>query len=84
MFENIEEGYERRDIYNKDNIEQLSQCYLSMIETIKEDPQREGLLKTPIRAAKAFQFLTHGYGLDPAAILKSAIFHEDSKQIVIV
>lgn len=84
MLEDIEEGYERRDIYNKDSIDILAESYLNMIKVVKEDPDREGLLKTPVRAAKAFQFLTHGYGLNPEEILRSAIFHENSKQIVIV
>ena len=49
-----------------------------------EDVTREGLLKTPERAAKAMQFLTHGYDIDPAEILKSAMFAEDYRQMVIV
>lgn len=84
MFEDIEEGYERRDIYNQESVEILAESYLNLIKVTKEDPNREGLLKTPVRAAKAFQFLTHGYGLNPEEILKSAIFHENSKQIVVV
>lgn len=84
MFEDIEEGYERRDIYNKESIDLLSDCYRNMILATKEDPEREGLIQTPIRAAKAFQFLTHGYGLNPHEILKSALFKEESKQIVVV
>ena len=49
-----------------------------------EDPEREGLVKTPIRVAKSMDFLTHGYRQDPKEILKSALFHEDYKQIVVV
>ncbi len=84
MLEDIEEGYERRDVYNKESIEILSESYLNMIKVVKEDPTREGLIKTPERAAKAFQFLTHGYGLNPEEILRSALFTESSKQIVVV
>lgn len=84
MFEDIEEGYERRDVYNKESINILSESYLNMIKVAKEDPTREGLIKTPERAAKAFQFLTHGYGLNPEEILRSALFTESSKQIVVV
>lgn len=84
MIEDIEEGYERRDVYNKASIELLSESYLNMIKVAKEDPTREGLIKTPVRAAKAFQFLTHGYGLNPEEILRSALFTENSKQIVVV
>ncbi|MBQ7550556.1 MAG: GTP cyclohydrolase I FolE [Bacteroidales bacterium] len=69
---------------NTDNLEQLAQAYQNIIVNIHEDPQREGLVKTPMRAAKAMQFLTHGYTLDPKAILESALFHEDYKQIVVV
>ena len=49
-----------------------------------EDAQREGLLKTPERAAKAMQFLTGGYHLDPAKILRGAMFEEDYRNMVIV
>lgn len=55
-----------------------------MISTLGENPQREGLLKTPERAAKAMQFLTHGYSLDAEAILKSALFKEEYNEMVIV
>lgn len=84
MSDEIEEGYERRDVYNKESIDLLSESYLNMIKVAKEDPTREGLIKTPERAAKAFQFLTHGYGLNPEEILRSALFTESSKQIVVV
>jgi GTP cyclohydrolase IA len=49
-----------------------------------ENPERDGLVKTPERVAKALQFLTHGYDIDPRQILKSAMFEEDYKQMVIV
>jgi GTP cyclohydrolase IA len=65
-------------------IENLSTHYKSVLELIGEDPNREGLLKTPERVAKAMQFLTHGYDLDPKEILRSAMFKEDYKQMVIV
>lgn len=65
-------------------IENLATHYKSILELIGEDPEREGLLKTPERVAKAMQFLTHGYDLDPMAILRSAMFKEDYKQMVIV
>ncbi|MEG1555250.1 MAG: GTP cyclohydrolase I FolE [Bacteroidales bacterium] len=83
MYEDIE-GYERRDVYNKESIDLLAESYKNMIVVTKEDPNREGLIKTPIRAAKAFQFLTHGYGLNPAEILRNALFKEDYKQIIVV
>jgi GTP cyclohydrolase I len=58
--------------------------YGKVLHEIGEDPTREGLLKTPERVAKSLQFLTHGYHLDPVAILNSAKFQEDYKQMVIV
>jgi GTP cyclohydrolase I len=84
MLENLEEGFERRDVYDKETIELLSESYRNIIIASKEDPEREGLIETPIRAAKAFQYLIHGYGLKPQEILKSALYQEDSKQIVVV
>ena len=80
----MEEGFERRDLYNKESIDILADSYRQIITVTKEDPDREGLIKTPIRAAKAFQFLTHGYGLNPEEILQAALFNEDYKQIVVV
>ena len=79
-----EDGYERRDIYNPESVEQLARCYKEIITGIHENPDREGLVKTPVRAAKAIQFLTHGYDIDPKTILESALFKEDYKQIVVV
>lgn len=83
-FEEIEGGYERRDLYNKESLDLLAESYHNIISITGEDPEREGLLKTPLRAAKAFQYLTHGYDLDPKEILKKALFKEDYKQIVVV
>jgi GTP cyclohydrolase IA len=87
-FENFEQteiqGYTKLDKYNQEKIDSIASKYRALIEEIGEDPKREGLLKTPERMAKAIQFLTHGYDLDPADILKSAMFKEDYKQMVIV
>jgi GTP cyclohydrolase I len=82
--ENEMDGYQKIDQFNPESISILAKDYTEIIRTIGEDPGREGLLKTPERAAKAMQFLTHGYDLDPAAILRSALFHDDYKQMVIV
>ena len=82
--EDTEFGYERRDVYDQEKLELLTESYHNIITVTGEDPQREGFLKTPVRAAKAFQFLTHGYGLNPEDILRSALFNEDYKQIVVV
>jgi GTP cyclohydrolase I len=82
-FEN-EEGYKKIDQYNPKLIESISGSYDNILNKVGEDPNREGLLKTPQRAAKAMQFLTHGYEIDPVEILKSAMFKEDYSQMVIV
>ena len=64
--------------------EELAFHYSKILELLGEDPQRDGLLKTPERVAKAMLFFTKGYRQDPGKILSSAIFHEDYKQMVIV
>lgn len=78
------EGYERVDRYNPEKINILSSCYSTILETIGEDTSREGLEKTPERVAKAMQYLTHGYDLNPEAILRSAMFQENHKHMVLV
>lgn len=77
-------GYKRTDEYDEEKTKSLSSKYKEVISDIGEDVNREGLIKTPERVAKAMQFLTHGYDLKPAEILKSAMFAEDYKQMVIV
>jgi len=64
--------------------EELAKHYLEILRLLGEDPEREGLLKTPNRVAKAMQFLTYGYHLDPGEIIKSAMFKEEYRQMVIV
>ncbi|MDR2979964.1 MAG: GTP cyclohydrolase I FolE [Bacteroidales bacterium] len=83
-FEEFELGYQRRDLYNQEHLDILSESYLNILKVTGEDPEREGLLKTPRRAAKAFQFLTHGYHIKPEEILESALFKEDYRQMVVV
>jgi len=82
--ENEMDGYEKMDLYNQETIDRLGFHYYEILRLIGENPEREGLLKTPERVAKAMQFLTHGYDLNPAEILKSAMFKEDYKQMVLV
>jgi GTP cyclohydrolase I len=79
-----EEGYKKIDQYNQKLIDSISSSYDNILNKLGENPNREGLLKTPQRAAKAMQFLTHGYEIDPVEILKSAMFKEDYSQMVIV
>ena len=78
------EGYKKIDRYNLTTVKNIASNYKTILRDMGEDPNREGLLKTPERVAKAMQFLTHGYDLNPTEILKSAIFKEDYKQMVIV
>lgn len=65
-------------------ITEISEHQKEIIELLGEDPKREGLLKTPERVARALRFLTQGYHQDPAAVLESAKFREDYRQMVIV
>lgn len=69
---------------DKDKTETLTPLYRQILSELGEDVNREGLQKTPERVAKAMQFLTYGYKIDPKDVLKSAIFEEDYKQMVIV
>jgi len=78
------EGYTKIDRYNPELISSLSANYLDVLKQIGEKPEREGLLKTPERMAKAMLYLTQGYDLDPKKILNSALFKEEYSQMVIV
>ncbi len=69
---------------NEEITNKISAHYQDILQNIGEDPTREGLLKTPERVAKALQFLTHGYDLNPDEILKSALFKEEYSEMVIV
>jgi len=73
------------DKYFKDEVtSKISSVYKDILSDLGENPNREGLLKTPERVAKALQFLTHGYDIKPKEILKSALFHEEYSEMVIV
>ena len=77
-------GYQRIDEYDTESVDTIANQYSTVLKEIGENPDREGLLKTPERVAKALKYLTHGYDLDPSKILKSALFQEDYKQMVLV
>jgi GTP cyclohydrolase IA len=76
--------YERKEIYDEAAIDKMSENYKTVLGLIGENPEREGLLKTPERAAKALAFLTSGMDTDPAEILMSALFEETHDEMVIV
>ena len=76
--------YEKVEEYDTQTTDELAIHYKEILRLIGENPDREGLLKTPQRVAKAIQFLTQGYNLDPREILNSAKFREDYREMVIV
>ncbi|MCR9012938.1 MULTISPECIES: GTP cyclohydrolase I FolE [Porphyromonadaceae] len=82
--DNNNEFYHKIECFNKERTEKLSYHYNEIIKLLGEDPCREGLVKTPYRVAKAMQFMTQGYTQDPEKILRSALFKEDYRQMVIV
>lgn len=83
-YDNNGNGYQRIDRYDDEKTEELSVHYRRILDLLGEDSSREGLLKTPTRVSKAMQFFTHGYQLDPVEMLRSATFHEDYRQMVLV
>ena len=68
----------------REGLEELADNYRRTLELLGEDPEREGLQKTPMRVAKAMQFLTQGYTQDAHEVLRQALFREDYSQMVIV
>ena len=83
-FENKDVLYRREDHYCEDVTEDVSKRISAIITDLGEDVTREGLLKTPERVAKAYQFLTHGYHLDPDEILQKALFDEAYSEMIVV
>lgn len=82
--DNSMDGYEKVEQYNPETLAVIEDAFLKVIPALGENLNRQGLQKTPSRVAKALQFLTHGYDLNPSEILKSAMFDEDYSQMVIV
>ena len=81
---NDSSNYQKIEKFDKDNMNKIAIHYKDIINLLGEDIQREGLQKTPIRVAKSLQFLTQGYDIVPEDIIKSAMFKEDYKQMVLV
>ena len=80
----MEKIYTKEEHFDPEKMAQLTEHYRRIIALLGEDPTREGLLKTPERVAKAMAFLTKGYAEDPAEIIRSAIYREEYKQMVLV
>ncbi|MCL4150521.1 UNVERIFIED_CONTAM: hypothetical protein GTU68_045975, partial [Idotea baltica] len=77
-------GYKKIEEYDQVTTDSLKKLYSGLLKDVGENPERDGLLKTPERAAKAMQFLTQGYSQDPIEILRGALFDEDHQDMVIV
>ena len=82
--EELTVNYQRQDIYDQKRIEELMGHYREILRLLGEDPEREGLIKTPERVAKAMSFITKGYSQDPIETLRSPIFKEEYQQMVLV
>src|SRR5215210_5283411 len=77
-------AYIKREEYDQEITGKLIKNYRENLSLIGENPDREGLLKTPERIAKAMQFMTQGYQEDAFAILNSAKFHEEVSEMIVV
>ncbi|MGD2035677.1 MAG: GTP cyclohydrolase I FolE [Bacteroidales bacterium] len=78
------EGFDLPEIFDEETTNKLAESYHDVLKNLGEDPGREGLADTPRRVARSLQYLTHGYSIDPAALLEGAKFREDYKQMVLV
>ncbi len=76
--------YQRKEEYCEESLSGLIKSYKDVLGQLGEDPEREGLLKTPERVAKAMQYLTQGYYQDAHAIINSAKFHEQVSEMIVV
>ena len=77
-------AYSKIEQYDERTTEALTKSYRESLDLLGEDSNREGLLKTPERVAKAMQFLTQGYGMDAHSILNSAKFHQEVSEMILV
>jgi GTP cyclohydrolase I len=77
-------AYKRTEQYEDKITSGLIESYREALSLLGENPDREGLLKTPERLAKAMQFMTQGYNIDAKTILNSAKFHEDISEMIVV
>lgn len=77
-------AYKKTEQYDQEALQAMTKAYESILHNVGEDPSREGLMKTPERAAKAMQFMTQGYEMDAKKIIEKALFHEEYSEMVIV
>src|SRR5690606_32007322 len=77
-------AYKKEEFYDESTTSGLIKNYKEVLSLLGEDPEREGLLKTPERLAKAMQFLTQGYEVDAHEILNSAKIHEGVSEMIVV
>lgn len=77
-------AYIKEDIYDENTTNEIAAHVKEILKLLGEDPEREGLVKTPERVAKAMQFLTHGYTQNGVQIIQSAMFDEQYQQMVLV
>lgn len=77
-------SYEKQEIYGERTTAEIAVHVKEILRLLGENPDREGLVKTPERVAKALQFLTQGYSQDGTRIIQSAIFDEEYRQMVLV
>ncbi len=80
----MDKRYEKEERFSEKTVEELRSHYVEILRLLGEDPTREGLLKTPERVAKAMTFLMKGYDENPLEIIRSAMFREEYKQMVLV
>lgn len=66
------------------HVEDLEQAYRQLLEAVGEDPRREGLVRTPTRAAQALRFLTHGYTADVASVINGAVFEAETDEMILI
>jgi GTP cyclohydrolase I len=81
---NADSGYLKIEKYDPESTLKMAEHYKEILRHLGEDPGREGLVNTPLRVAKALQYLTHGYDLNPMDIVLNAKFKEEYRQMVIV
>ncbi|MCL2329160.1 MAG: GTP cyclohydrolase I FolE [Bacteroidetes bacterium] len=77
-------NYERTEHFNEETMLKLAAHYKEILQLLGENPDREGLEKTPMRVAKAMQFFMNGYDCNPKEVLRSAMFKEEYRQMVLV